>query len=120
MKKILFVSFLFLLSCKKETVEIEHEVQFQSNIITVNGTYDLTIDGIASDINSVYKVKSETEVNLLLIRDTNNVWLTGTIYVDGKAVSYYAGYKDTTYVDGVIDIYAEGYKDTINLIYKIK
>jgi len=105
MKKIICFSFSFLLlfSCKKETVEVEHDLQFQSNVIVTGGTYSLSINSVSSDITAVYKVKEDTDVHLLLVRDTSTTWLTGTIYVDGKAVKY-----------------EEGYKDTIDLFYTVK
>lgn len=105
MRKIFILSFSFLIlfSCKKETVEVEHSVQFQSNILTTAGTYSLTIDDAASDINGTYKLKENSNVHLMLFSDTSTTWITGSIFVDGKAIKY-----------------DEGYKDTIDLSYTIK
>lgn len=95
MKKVLLFSFvLLLLSCKKKAIEpIIHTVQFQSNII-ITGTYDLLISGVPQLIENTYELESNTSVSLKLIRADSTKWLTGTIYLDGKAEKYDSGFKD--------------------------
>lgn len=94
MKKIIVLSIICILfSCKKDVQDITHTVQFQSNIKT-SGTYELTISGVLQSIDDTYQLKNNSSISLSLIRSDSTKWLTGTIYVDGKATVYDAGYKD--------------------------
>ena len=97
LKKLFFLSvtILFFFSCKKKTEILEHEIQFQANLSGSASTYSLLIDGVnQTDLNAVYKLKVDANIQLMMIRDTSITWLSGTIYQDGKAVKYDAGYKD--------------------------
>lgn len=74
---------------------MEHEVQLQSNVALSSATYTLIIDGAThTDLSTIHKLKKDAIIHWNLERDTSTVWLTATIYVDGKPVIYDAGYKD--------------------------
>jgi hypothetical protein len=101
----IFISFLFLIACKKENPAVVHSVQFSSNV-TDSQYYTLTINGSApNDISSTYNVQPNSDVQLQLksaggdttsIDSRDSLWVRGGIIVDGQSVRSFTGYHDIT------------------------
>jgi hypothetical protein len=91
----LFFVLFTCIACKKENTEAEHEVQFQTNAASAAASYTLSVNGaITSDLEKTYTVPTGSSIYLDVDRDSANVWLRATIYVDGSPVASDQGYKD--------------------------
>jgi hypothetical protein len=96
---------LVLTACKKENADIQHTVQFASNI-TDPDYYFIVIDNTShDDISATYPIPKGADVSLTLLKaggDTatvnsgDSLWIRGGIIVDGQLVKSYAGYRDAT------------------------
>lgn len=106
MKRTAFISVLFFFTaCKKESADIQHTVQFSSNINDPQ-YYSLIINGNAgNDIGTTYTLESNSDITLNLFSaggDTASVdagdslWTRGGIIADGKLVSSFSGYHNAT------------------------
>lgn len=106
MKRTVFIYILLTFTaCKKESTDIQHTVQFSSNINDPN-YYSLTINNENNrDINTIYTLEKDSNIELKLFSaggDTASVdagdslWARGGIIVDGKLVSSFSGYRNAT------------------------
>lgn len=109
MKNLLLISVLTigLFSCKKaEETKPAHNIQFNSNIKNPEH-YELTINGLNSDLSNNYSIEGSVDLKLKLytaggdstsINGKDSLWIRATIYVDGYPVKAFAGYHDTTLI----------------------